>query len=87
MTFCNICPIKIKKYFNINQVKYILDEFIDSLNYRIRRFYFIPLKCSYSKILFIFSEEEYKKCNYKKKSTVNFRIVKTMKPDVYRIIS
>ena len=48
-TFCNICPIKIKRYFNINQIQYITDEFVDTLDYRIRGLYFVPLKCSYSK--------------------------------------
>ena len=52
-TFCNICPIKIKRFFNMNQIKYITEEFIDTLDYRIRGFYFVPLKCSYAKILYM----------------------------------
>ena len=84
-TFCNICPIKIKRYFNINQIKYITNEFIDTLDYRIRGFYFVPLKCSYSKILYIFNDEEYKKNNYKNKTTINFKIIKTIKPDIYEL--
>ena len=84
-TFCNICPIKIKRYFNMNQISYIKDEFIESLDYRVRGFYFVPLKCSYAKILYIFSDEEYKTSNYKNKTTINFKIVKTIKPDVYEL--
>ena len=53
-TFCNICPLKIKRYFNINQIQYITDEFVDTLDYRIRGLYFVPLKCSYSKILYVY---------------------------------
>lgn len=84
-TFCNICPIKIKRYFNINQINYITEEFIDKLNYRIRGFYFVPLKCSYAKILYMFNDNEYKKLNYKNKTTINFKIVKTIKPDIYEL--
>ena len=81
-TFCNICPIKIKRYFDINQIKYITEEFIDKLDYRIRGLYFVPLKTSYAKILYMFNDDEYKKSNYKNKTTINFKIVKTIKPDV-----
>jgi len=84
-TFCNICPIKIKRYFNMNQIGYIKDEFVDTLDYRIRGFYFVPLKCSYSKTLYMFSDDEYKKSNYKNKTTINFKIVKTIKSDVYEL--
>ena len=84
-TFCNICPIKIKRFFNMNQIKYITEEFIDTLDYRIRGFYFVPLKSSYAKILYMFNDNEYKKQNYKNKSTINFKIVKTIKPDIYEL--
>ena len=84
-TFCNICPIKIKRYFDINQIKYITEEFIDKLDYRVRGLYFVPLKTSYAKILYIFKDDEYKKSNYKNKTTINFKIVKTIKPDVYEL--
>ena len=84
-TFCNICPLKIKRYFNINQIKYITEEFIDKLDYRVRGLYFVPLKTSYAKILYMFSEDEYKKNNYKNKTSINFKIIKTIKPDVYEL--
>ena len=69
----------------MNQISYIKDEFIDTLDYRVRGFYFVPLKCSYAKILYIFSDEEYKSSNYKNKTTINFKIVKTIKSDVYEL--
>ena len=84
-TFCNICPLKIKRYFNLNQIQYITDEFVDTLDYRIRGLYFVPLKCSYSKILYMFTDQEYKENNYKNKTTINFKIIKTIKPDVYEL--
>ena len=84
-TFCNICPIMIKRYFDINKIQYILENFIDSLNYRLRGFYFIPLKCSYSKIIYLFPREDNQKINFKKKDTVNFKIVKTIKSDIYEL--
>ena len=31
--FCDICPIRIKRYFNINQLNYIMDDFIKNLPY------------------------------------------------------
>ena len=90
-SFCNICPIKIKRYFNISEIKYITEEFINSLDYRVRGLYFIPLKCSYAKILYLFNDSEYKKTNYKNKNknknknTLNFKIIKTIKSDVYEL--
>ena len=84
-SFCNICPLKIKIYFDISQIKYITENFIDTLNYRVRGLYFIPMKCSYAKILYLFNDNEYKKLNYKNKNTVNFKIVKTIKSDIYEL--
>ena len=69
----------------MNEISFIKDEFVDTLDYRIRGFYFVPLKCSYAKILYMFSDEEYKKSNYKNKTTINFKIVKTIKSDVYEL--
>ena len=42
--------------FNMNQIGFINNEFVDTLDYRVRGFYFVPLKCSYSKILYIFKK-------------------------------
>ena len=33
----------------------------------------------------MFNDDEYKKSNYKNKTTINFKIVKTIKPDVYEL--
>ena len=43
------------------------------------------MKCSYAKILYLFNDNEYKKINYKNKNTVNFKIVKTIKSDIYEL--
>ena len=84
-SFCDICPISIKKYFDLNQIRSIFAEFIPQLPYRIRGFYFVPLKTSYSKILYIFKDEDYKKVNTSNKKYVSFRIIQTVKSDVYEL--
>ena len=60
-SFCDICPLLIKKYFDFNEIRSIFSDFIPSLSYRTRGFYFVPLKTSYSKILYLFKESDYKK--------------------------
>ena len=84
-SFCDICPISIKKYFDLNQIRSIFAEFIPQLPYRFRGFYFVPLKTSYSKILYIFKDDDYKKVNTSNKKYVSFRIIQTVKPDVYEL--
>ena len=84
-SFCDICPILIKKYFDLNEIRSIFSEFIPQLPYRIRGFYFVPLKKSYSKILYIFKDEDYKQVNTSNKKYVSFRLIQTVKPDVYEL--
>lgn len=83
--FSDICPIKIKKYFDINKIEYIMNEFIEKLPYRIRGFYFVPMKPSYSKILYLLKENDYKKVNSTNKKLINFRIIQTVKSDIYEL--
>ncbi len=83
--FCNICPLFIKKYFDIQEVKYVIEDFIPKLPYRIRGFYFVPLKTSYSKILYLLKDKDYKKVNSTNKQLKSFRIIKTVKPDIYEL--
>ena len=83
-SFCNICPIMIKKYFDYSDIDYIINDFIPNLNYRVRGLYFIPLKSTYAKILYFFNDNEYKEINYRKKNkNISFRIIKSLKPDIY----
>ena len=84
-SFCNICPIMIKKYFDYCEIDYILNDFIPKLNYRVRGLYFIPLKSSYAKILYFFEDQEYKKINYRKSKNISFRIIKSFEPDIYEL--
>ena len=85
-SFCNVCPIMIKKYFDYSDIDYIVNDFIPNLNYRVRGLYFIPLKSSYAKILYFFNKEnEYKKINYRKSTNISFRIIKSLKPDIYEL--
>jgi hypothetical protein len=81
-SFCDICPIQVKKYFDFKDKEDIMKEFIPQLDYGTRGFYFIPLKSSYSKILYLFKEGDLivKK---EKKDTVVCLIQNTMKRDVY----
>lgn len=83
--FCNICPLFIKRYFDIQEVEYVINEFIPKLPYRIRGFYFVPLKTSYSKILYLLKDIDYKKVNSSNKELKSFRIIKTVKPDIYEL--
>jgi len=84
-SFCNICPIIIKKFFDYSDIDYIMNDFIPQLNYRVRGLYFIPLKSSYMKILYFFNEHEYKQINYRKSTNISFRIIKSLKPDIYEL--
>ena len=84
-SFCNVCPIIIKKYFDLGELETVMNEFIPNLPYRVRGFYFIPLKTNYSKILYLMKEGDYKKANSKNKKYISFRIIKTVKPDVYEL--
>jgi len=84
-SFCNICPLMIKKYFDYHQTEDILSNFVPSLPYRIRGMYFVPLKPSYSKILYLFGDNDYKQVNSTKKKTINFRVIPTITPDVYEL--
>ena len=63
----------------------MIHEFIPKLSYRIRGFYFVPLKTTYSKILYLFKDNDYKKINLNHKKYISFRIMKTIQPDVYEL--
>lgn len=84
-SFCNICPLSIKRYFDTQQVEEVINDFIPKLTYRVKGFYFVPLKTSYSKILYLLKENDYKKVNSVNKSLISFRIIKTVKPDIYEL--
>ena len=84
-SFCNVCPLKIKKYFDYNDATDILQNFIPKLSYRVRGMYFVPLKPSYSKILYLFTDNDYKHVNSSKKKFISFRIIQTITPDIYEL--
>ena len=77
-----MCPLSIKKYFDYNDAQDVLENFVPKLSYRIRGLYFVPLKPSYSKILYLFKEGDLQ-IKKEKKNTLNFLIQKTLKRDVY----
>ena len=99
--YLNKCPLFVKKYFDYKDMEYIKNEFIPNLTYNIRGIYFIPLRTDYSNILYLLPRENNKfikkdnKVNHSikqekvKPKKVNkekvFRIIKTLKPDVYEL--
>ena len=52
--FTKTCPLRVKKYFDYKDISAILEEFVPNLSHDIRGLYFVPLRCSYSKILYLF---------------------------------
>jgi hypothetical protein len=81
-SFADVCPIQVKKYFDFKDKDYIMNECIPHLPYQTRGFYFVPLKSSYSKILYLFKEGDLQQ-KVEKKITLNFLIKETLKRDVY----
>ena len=84
--FSNTCPPFVKKYFDYKDVSYVFNDYIPNLEYETRGIYFVPMRVDYSNILYIFKEKDSVKLVEKpKKTTKCFRIMKTMKPDVYEL--
>ena len=83
--FCNVCPLFIKRYFDIQEINDVIQNFVPKLSYRIRGLYFVPLKPTYSKILYLLKDNDYKKVNSSSKKLISFRIIKTVKPDIYEL--
>jgi len=84
--FSEICPIQIKKYFDYKDIDNCLKNFIPKISYQTRGLYFVPLKNNYSKILYLFPQDKIlKNNNLVKKNYKTFRIMKTLKPDVYEL--
>jgi hypothetical protein len=116
--FTETCPLVIKRYADYHEIKELLGAFAESLSYDIRGLYFVPLRCSYSKILLMFPRKGQSPTNGQsnktpKKSVTQaqvakkapiakqappiappnatstlsetFRIMKTLKPDVYEL--
>ena len=83
--FCNICPLSIKRFFDIQEVESVIHDFIPKLTYRVKGFYFVPLKTSYAKILYLLKDNDYQQVNSVSKSLISFRIIKTVKADIYEL--
>lgn len=84
--FSNTCPPFVKKYFDYKDVSYVFNNFIPNLDYETRGIYFVPMRVDYSNILYIFKENDpVKLVDKPKRNTKTFRIMKTMKPDVYEL--
>ena len=85
--FTKTCYLFVKKYFDYKDLSYALNEFAPNLDYDTRGLYFVPLRVDYSNILYIFPKESnpVKMKELPQKQTKCFRIMKTMKPDVYEL--
>ena len=54
-SFIDICYLKIKRYFNYNELNYVIENFIPNSNYKILGIYFHPLSTNIRTIKFLFS--------------------------------
>ena len=86
-SFCDICPLMIKRYFDMNDKDKAFNEFIPELNYKIRGLYFVPINVRYSNILYMFKDDELKNLFITKDNDkrLNFKITKSMKPEIYEL--
>ena len=70
----------------IKDKEFIFQDFVPNLNYKTRIIYFVPLKPSYSKILYLFKENDMKSVKKEKKKYVDIpNPKKTLKRDVYEL--
>ena len=87
------CPIFIKKYFDYKDINHVRNDFMKKLPYPTRGLYFIPLRADYSNMLYLFPKQDNMKHKMKHDKVANkpvkkkyiFRIMKTMKSDVYEL--
>tara|TARA_B100001287_G_C22647488_1_gene513476 strand:- start:8 stop:964 length:957 start_codon:yes stop_codon:yes gene_type:complete len=84
-SYSETCPLFVKRYFDYKEISFVKDEFIPNLPYNIRGIYFIPLRVDYSNILYLFPRENVKKNTAVSNSNKVFRVMKTMKTDVYEL--
>ena len=80
--FWIIFPLSIKKYFDLKNLKYSIEDFSDQLPYDIRGIYFIPIRPTFSNTLYLFPRQNIAK---QKTKEIVLRIVKTPKPDIYEL--
>lgn len=89
--YSKTCPIFIKKYFDYKDITDIYNNFIPKLSYNVKGLYFVPMRTDYSKILYLFKNQSIQKQQNKKdkikekEKKIIFRIIKTLKPDVYEL--
>jgi hypothetical protein len=82
----NIYKIEMKKYFDYKDIDYVLNVFSKKLPYNVRGIYFVPIKTSYSKMLFLLNNNNNN--NNKNKCSDNVEgllTIKTNKPEIYEL--
>ena len=55
--FTKVCTPFIKRYFDYKDIPKILSEFVPTLTYDIRGCYFVPMRCSYAKLVLLLPRE------------------------------
>lgn len=75
----DLFKIEVKRFFDYKDVDYVKDVFIKKLKYNTRGIYFVPIKPSYSKMLYLFTNKE------KLENNGEFLMIKTNKPEIYEL--
>ncbi len=78
----DLCKIEVKRYFDYKDIDYVANVFVKKLRYNTRGIYFVPLKISYSKMLYLFNNKE---LNENKENKEEFLMIKTNKPEIYEL--
>ena len=82
--FSNICNIRVKKYFDVINYDDIINNYLNTLNYKVRGIYIIPININHANILYIYTEDN-KKQLYSNKQNINFKVIRGTKPEIYDI--
>lgn len=80
----DICPIYIKKYFEIKDIGDVYQTYTN-VPYNIRGFYFIPINVNYSNILYIIQKNDTFLPNKQNKQLFTFKLVKHSKPEIFEL--
>ena len=83
-SFCDVCPIQIKKYFSMNTIDTV-KTFVKQLPYKVKGYYFVPVNINYANILYMFDQDYQKSLYQSTNQELNFKITKGNKPEVYEL--
>lgn len=88
--FLNICNIRVKKYFDIADYENVINNYIKTLNYKIRGIYIVPINVNFMNIIYIYTDQDRlllysNNDNNNMNMNINFKVVKGNKPEIYDI--